>query len=271
MLLQKKEQKITFGWDLCHSCNYCCPYCGVWKENKNDEIILSVEQWYEIWYRIYEKYGSCHIYMSGGEPSTYPNFYQLVKKLCEIHSVEICTNLSFEVELLIQEISPEVLTIAPTFHPTFEKFEIFFEKIKKVINYLPNSQVYYVAYPGQINEMPSRSKKFKEIGVNLIPIPLRGDGYVLNNEEEKKIIEEISPYKGQKINYQLQKITPKGKLCNAGHLYAVVRTNGSVDRCSQYNDGRVGNFLDKNFKLFDKPTICEKDYCPIESQWIVEI
>ena len=270
MNLKRDKCIITFGWDLCYSCNYRCPYCGIWENKTSKEIFLSVEDWYKIWDRIYKKYGRCHIYISGGEPSTYPNFYELVKMLCKIHYVEICTNLSFKIEKLVSEISPEMLKIAPTFHPTFAEFEEFFFKIKEIKSYLPNLQVYYVAYPGQIKDMPLRSKKFKEIGVNLIPLPLRGDGYVLNNEEEKKIIEQITPYKGDKINYQLQKLSPKGKLCNAGHLYAVIRVNGMVDRCSQYSNGSVGNFLDKNFQLFNKPNFCEKEYCPIESQWIVE-
>ena len=107
-------------------------------------------------------------------------------------------------------------------------------------------------------------------GIKLIPLPLRGDGFVLNSEEEKKIIEELSPYKGSdKMSYQLNNLTPKGRLCRSGKDYAVIRTDGSVDRCSQYSTGSVGNFMDNNFKLNDKPEICEKSYCPIESQWIL--
>jgi len=269
MGIQIKVKKITFGWDLCSSCNYRCPYCGIWQNRTEEEIVLTVEEWLKVWDKIYSKYGNCYIYMSGGEPSIYPNFYELVKMLCKKHHIEICTNLSFDIEQFVPELSPEVLTIAPTFHPTFAEFEEFFYKIKKIKRYLPNSQVYYVAYPGQIKDMPYRSRKFREIGVELIPLPLRGDGYVINNEEEKKIIEEITPYRGEKINYQLQRISPKGKLCHAGELYAVIRTTGLVDRCSQYRTGEVGNFLDENFQLWDKPVVCTKEYCPIESQWIV--
>ncbi len=117
--------------------------------------------------------------------------------------------------------------------------------------------------------MPERSKRLKTQGINLIPLPLRGNGFVLNSEEEKRIVEEVSPYKGEKIDYQLQKISPKGSLCRAGQHYAVIRANGMVDRCSQYSTGELGNFIDESFKLLDKPILCEKEYCPIESQWII--
>lgn len=231
---------------------------------------LNAEQWGKLWHRLYTKYGSMHLFVSGGEPSTYPEFYELVRLLTKEHSLEICTNLSWDVERLVNDIPAGILKIAPTFHPTFADFEEFFAKSVGVKEYLPNYQIYYVAHPGQIKQMPERSRLFKQEGINLIPLPLRGDGYVLNSEEEKRIVEEVSPYRGNKIAYQLQKISPRGKLCRAGQHYAVIRSNGSVDRCSQYADGSVGKITDENFGFLDSPLPCEKDYCPIESQWILE-
>jgi MoaA/NifB/PqqE/SkfB family radical SAM enzyme len=265
----KQPFKYTFGWDLCYTCNYRCPYCGVWEKRADDNLFLAPQEWKEIWDRVYNKYGSCHIFMSGGEPSTYPRFYELVKKISEKHTVEICTNLSWSVEELIPEIPVGRLKIAPTFHPTFSDFEDFFSKLLKIKDYLPDLQTYYVAYPGQIKQMSERSKRLKENGIKLIPMPLRGNQVVLNTEEEKQTIQDLTPYTGEKIEYQLQRISPKGKLCQAGQRYAVIRADGKVDRCSQYEDGGVGNFLDGNFELFEKPQPCEKEYCPIESQWII--
>jgi len=261
--------KFTFGWDLCYTCNYRCPYCGIWENRSDSDLFLSAEEWGAIWDRVHAKYGSCHIYMSGGEPSFYPGFYDLALRLAQRHSIEICTNLSWDIDRLVPQIPAGTLKIAATFHPTFARFEEFFENAVRVKEYLPNSQIYYVAHPGQIREMPERSRRLKEQGVDLIPLPLRGDGYVLNSDEEKRIVEEVSPYKGEKIEYQLQRISPKGKLCRAGQFYAVIRANGAVDRCSQHRNGGLGNFLSEEFGLFDKPVLCEKDYCPIESQWII--
>ena len=259
---------VTFGWDLCKCCNFKCPYCGIWKEETGSTVMLKPEEWGAIWDKIFDRYGKCHIFVSGGEPSTYPGFYDLIKKLSKKHFPEICTNLSWQVEKLIPEISPENLKIAPTLHPSFMDFEEFFKKAVFVKAYLPDFQIYCVAYPGQIENMRLYSKRLKDEGIKLIPLPLRGDGYLINSEEEKKIIEEISPYRGEKINYQLNKISPKGKLCRAGKDYAVIRVDGAVDRCSQYSGGKCGSITDKNFKLFLEPAPCVKDYCPIESQWI---
>lgn len=265
-----KNGKKTFGWDLCSTCNYRCPYCGVWEKDPKNDLSLSVEKWQELWHNMYLKYGGIHLFVSGGEPSTYSRFADLMRVLSKEHTLEICTNLSWDVDCLVPEIPPGVLKIAPTFHPTFADFDVFFAKAIKIKEYLPNYQIYYVAHPGQIKEMPGRSKRFKEQGIKLIPLPLRGDGYVLNSEEEKRVVREVSPYRGEKIEYQLQSISPRGKACRAGKDYAVLRVNGTVDRCSQCANGSVGNILDKHFSLWDKALLCEKDYCPIESQWIVE-
>ncbi len=260
----------TFGWDLCHRCNYACPYCGVWKDHPEKDLILSPAEWEKVWDRIYNMYGGCRIFVSGGEPSVYPRFYELIKMLAKKHVPDICTNLSWDVEELTPFFKPGELRISATFHPSFSDFEVFFGKCVKARDYLSDKQIYYVAHPSQIEEMPERSARLKEQEINLIPLPLRGDGFTLNSEKEKKIIEEISPYKSNdKINYQLQNISPKGKQCRAGKDYAVIRFDGKVDRCSQYSNGSVGRIDDPDFRLCEAAQPCEKDYCPIESQWIV--
>ncbi|MHB9154393.1 MAG: radical SAM protein [Endomicrobiales bacterium] len=262
---------VTFGWDLCHRCNYRCPYCGVWKDRPENDVLLSPQEWEAVWNRLYDLYGRCHIFVSGGEPSVYPRFYELVQVLARKHFPEICTNLSWDVEKLAPGLSPEQFRIAPTFHPSFADFEAFFKKAVAVKEYLPDHQVYYVAHPNQIKDMPERSRRLKEHGIKLIPLPLRGDGFVLNSDEEKKIIEELSPYKGsEKMEFQLQNFSPKGRRCRAGMEYAVIRVNGTVDRCSQCSDGRVGKLIDPHFTLFKEPAPCEREFCPIESQWIVK-
>jgi hypothetical protein len=189
---------VTFGWDLCHRCNYRCPYCGVWKDHPEQDRIFSPQEWQTIWDRMHDLYGKCHIFISGGEPSVYPGFPDLVRLLCRNHLPEICTNLSWDVGELVPALSPQQLRIAPTFHPTFADFEAFFAKAVRIREYLPDSQVYYVAYPSQIREMPERSARCRDAGIKLIPLPLRGDGFVLNSEEEKKDHRGTQPVQGER-------------------------------------------------------------------------
>ena len=128
-----------------------------------------------------------------------------------------------------------------------------------------------MAQKSSVPSLPEWSRRFSEHGIKLVPIPLRGGEEVLNNDTEKEAITEVSPYAGEKkIGYQMKALSPKGKLCSAGQRYAVIRSDCRVDRCSQTCDGEVGSILAPDFRLFDAPAPCKKDYCPIESQWIIE-
>ncbi|MCM2266901.1 MAG: radical SAM protein [Elusimicrobiales bacterium] len=263
--------KTTFGWDLCHTCNYRCAYCRGWERQSAGDVTLPPERWLEIWGRIRELYGECHIFVSGGEPSTYPGFGGLMLGLAKLHEVDICTNFSWDPAPLAAALPPGRLTISPTFHADFAEFEDFFAKAVKYKDYLPSRQVYTVAQKTSVPLLPEWSRRFAEHGVKLVPIPLRGGEEMLNDKKEEKTIDEVSPYSGEKkLGYQLKRLSPKGKLCSAGQRYAVIRSDCRVDRCSQTCDGEVGSILEPDFRLFDAPRPCRKDYCPIESQWIIE-
>ncbi len=266
--------KITFGWDITYVCNYRCPYCTVW--DQPTKLNLTVEEWIGAWERVRRKYGRCYIYMSGGEPSRYPDFYNLVRALTRLHTVDVCTNLSWDVRRLVPAVGNDVLRVAASFHPSFARFEEFFEKAVYVKDYLPSrpegAAVYYVASRAQIPEMAGYRERFARGGLALVPLPVVEDMDIGNDEREKRLIEELSPNKNdprQKLEFQLKELSPQGKLCRAGHHYAMIRGDGSVDRCSVYKDKQVGNFLDEDFELFDGPRVCAQSWCPYESQWLV--
>jgi organic radical activating enzyme len=266
-----KTVKTTFGWDLCHTCNYRCDYCRGWERESAGDVTLPPEKWLEIWKRIKDLYGECHLFVSGGEPSTYPGFADLMLGLAKLHEVDICTNLSWDPSALASALPPGRLTLSATFHPDFADFEDIFAKAVKFRDYLPSRQVYTVARHPHIEKLPEWSRRLAEHGIKLVPIPLRGGGEVLNSEKEKEVITDVSPYTGdRKLGYQLKRLSPKGKLCSAGQHYAVIRSDCRVDRCSQCSDGEVGSILAPEFRLFAEPRPCKLEFCPIESQWIIE-
>lgn len=270
-----KPGQVTLGWDLTYVCNYRCPYCTVW--DQPTKVKNTVAKWVEIWERMHRLYGRCYIYMSGGEPSTYPYFVELIEALTPMHTVDTCTNLSWKVERAVPEISPEVFRISASFHPTQVPFEIFLPKAVYVREYLPwrpeGGAVYFVADPKQMDRMEFYREEFAKYGIAMVPLPLVVDQGIGNTEEEKHRIEAISPNRGapdHKLEYQLKTKGPNGRLCRAGHQYAMIRGDGMVDRCSRYTDRQVGNFLDPHFRLWRSPRPCYMDWCPYESQWIVE-
>ncbi|MCX5796128.1 MAG: radical SAM protein [Elusimicrobia bacterium] len=267
-------QTVHFGLDLTYACGYSCPYCVLPPAGKP----RPVGDWLAAWQRMRQRYGRCYIYMSGGEPSVYPGFYDLVKALAALHTVDLCTNLAWQVERLVPGLSPDVFKISATFHPTQVSFEDFLAKAVAVRDYLPQRwppkrSVYFVADPKQMDRMPEYQARFAEHGLILVPLPLMSGQHLGNDEGEKRAIAEISPNKDtsdQKLGFQLQELTPKGKLCRAGQRYALIRGDGMVDRCTRHEDRALGDFFAPDFALWPEPRPCMQEWCPFESQWLVQ-
>jgi MoaA/NifB/PqqE/SkfB family radical SAM enzyme len=265
--------KVHFGLDMTYACNYACPYCVLPPVQKH----RPVAEWVKAWERVYNKNGRCYIYMSGGEPSIYPGFYDLVKAITPMHTVDLCTNLSWDVKKLIPALSSDVFRVSATFHPTEVSFEEFLPKAVYVREYLPQRfpplrSIYFVADPKQMDRMPEYKSRLEENGLALIPLPLMVGKEMGNSAEEKKTIAELSPNKetwDQKLDFQLKDQTPKGRLCHAGQRYVHIRGDGKVDRCTRHEDRQLGDFFAEDFAVWDEPRTCFQEWCPFESQWLV--
>lgn len=266
-------QTPHFGLDLTYACNYRCPYCVLPPPGPP----RPVSEWLRVWKRLHERHGRCYIYMSGGEPAVYPGFYELVRELTALHTVDLCTNLAWRVEELVPRLSPEVFKISATFHPTQVALEEFLAKAAAVKDYLPQRwppkrSVYFVADPPQLGRLPEYQAAFEARGLVLVPLPLMSDHSIGNDEREKAAIAEASPNRDtadKKLSYQLQELKPKGRLCRAGQRYVLIRGDGRVDRCTRYEDRQLGDFFAETFALWDEPRLCEQEWCPFESQWLV--
>ena len=57
------------------------PLLQILESATEEDIILKPEKWETIWGRIFSAYGRCHIFVSGGEPSIYPGFYEIIRFL----------------------------------------------------------------------------------------------------------------------------------------------------------------------------------------------
>lgn len=278
-----KYAKII-GWTITYNCNFRCPYCFVWRDASEKDLTLSPKDWLKIWDGIYDRYGKCFINLSGGEPSVYPGFADIVRMLSKKHVCCVCTNFSWDPKILIPEISSENLQIFASFHPKFIDFGEFYEKVRYSRKYIQNSLVAYVAYKEQIKDIPLYRKKLEKIGVKLLVHPLRDEGFIIEDGRVKN----TDTSKGQKLinddcdkniiagntaefdEYRLGIKSPKGKMCRSGMDSACIWPDGTVNRCTRYREETLGNITDVNFRLSGTPRICGKDLCPIEYRMIIE-
>jgi len=261
---EKKLRKIT--WNLLYDCNYRCSYCffeGKWEEYKKRNIYLSASDWFKYWLKLYEKYGYLYILITGGEPFIYPDFIELIKRLSEIsYHINISSNGSGDLKKFVKEISPSKVSLSLSFQPEFENLNSFIEKVIFIRKYGFNGCINFVAYPPYIKDINMLREKFYTIDEKLKVIPFWGKynnlDYPQSYTYDEKIIIGID-------DEWWKKIRKKGSLCEAGFKTALIFPDAKVARCGQVGERfLLGNFLDENFSLLNRPLPCDAEYCPCD-------
>lgn len=280
-------REIYFNWHSIYKCNYRCPYCfynGSWQVLPRLKEELTIENWVMAWHRIYEKYGSVAIGITGGEPLLYPAFAKLIKEISRYHNISIVTNLSWSLKNLIDfanQIDSIKVKMTPSFHPSFTETKSFLEKALFLKKKGISERVFYVTYPPQLELMKYFKKEFEQNGLRFVAVPFRGEYQGTNypegyTEEEVRLINDSSSSLESEekrwVDDQTSLKRTKGRLCRAGQIYAHVDVYGQVYRCSRssQNSKPIGDLFDIDFRLLDKALPCEMETCPCEYRSLAE-
>jgi len=183
--------RVYFTWGLLHECNYSCAYCYVPRSEKYAPV--PADKIISAWENVFEKYGSCRIRLDGGEPSIYPGFVTMVKKISRFHKLQINTNLSFPAERFIKEIDPLRVRIDASFHPGQAPLQEFLEKAVKLKSKGFKVVAALVAYPATLKKIAEIRKAVETHGIPFLIHPYSGEykGKIYPRdftEEEKKLI-----------------------------------------------------------------------------------
>lgn len=266
--------RVFFTWDIHYRCNYKCSYCNAQKPGQDDFIearYLEVAQWIAIWRDIYKRYGSCEIQLTGGEPFTYPKIMDLITQLSKIHTLEFSTNLSWDVEPFIKNITPDRARIGVSFHPEFIDFNLFLDKALRLKNSGFEVWVNYVAYPPILKDMPKYKLEVEKAGMNFSILPFTGvfDGRSYPDEyleSERKIMncDDINIFNKKTIDWKTgeQKNKTMGRLCRMGQRYAKIHPDAEAYRCCGIGSSKLGNLITGTFELLEEPAHCECEQCP---------
>jgi MoaA/NifB/PqqE/SkfB family radical SAM enzyme len=268
--------RVYFTWDILYECNYKCSYCN--KHNGPIYPYPSLEKLLKLWNNVYEKYGSCHIHIAGGEPLIFPNFLDLIKNMSEVHTLEFSTNLSLEIYPIIEKINPLRVRIQASYHPEFSNFKEFCNKVKTLKNNGFDIWITYVGYPPYLHNLPFYKEEFEKI-TRFFIFPFGGrfnnqeypQGYT---EEEKKILGIYSQddhVNKRMIDWRtdINKSNTEGKLCRMGQMYAKIYPDGEARSCCMDKAVSLGNFYNETFKLLDEPVICKNTLCSCWRSMIV--
>ncbi len=265
---------IRIVWDIHYKCNYRCPYC--WFENDFNSRHLKVKdiptkEWIKRWNHVYDRYGTAHIEITGGEPFIYDNFVYLVKEISKHHTIRVTTNLSVDIHSIISEINSERVKIISSFHPTFAELDIFLKKVLALKESGHGDTVIYVAYPPQFNLIDSYRKRFEDNGIVFSVTPFCGIYKGFNypsaySDHEKEVLGQCIGEDKDRLKYTLNSESPMGKLCHAGQQSILLFEDGKVARCGPLKTKPFTNLFDKDFKFLEKPQPCESDFCPCDDR-----
>jgi len=258
--------KLNFTWLTNHSCNYRCPYCfldGRWDEFKRSDKHFSKKEIIAAWKRIRDSYSESHICISGGEPTIYPEFIDIVKEISQMHTVGISTNLSLDVSKITENLNPSRVDLSISFHPHFTKVEAMLEKLNVLKKFNWPMLVMCVGWPPLIPLLDDFYAHFKEFNFSVLPFWGTYDAKTYPQGYTSYEKEVVNRYIARRENedFKTEPVLVRGRLCRAGQVYAHIEPDGRVLRCSAGAQPLARKFYDKNFSLLNEPSACNAEFC----------
>ncbi|MHB9154089.1 MAG: radical SAM protein, partial [Endomicrobiales bacterium] len=168
--------RVCITWLLNNKCNYRCSYCQNDFKEPEGFTVLPPERWAEIWKSVHDRYGTCAIQLTGGEPTFYPRFFEVLREVAKLHFVEMQTNLSWEPRQLIDTVSPDrVSRVGASFHQEFEKYDSFIQKMRALKDAGFKVEITYVAYPPYLEKGKDFLRIAREAGVPFSVLSFQGE------------------------------------------------------------------------------------------------
>jgi organic radical activating enzyme len=284
---------FNVSWILGRFCNYKCTYCWPYANTDkpdHQELSLYKHTIDEIKRQARDNnYTQFHFSFSGGEPTAYKNFGELIEYYCsdtapEYQSLHMTTNLSpgskwwnkwLETTKDLQRRS-----ITASFHAEFANEQEFGDKCLQLMKQGVLVTINQVMVPELWKEYYERSLRFIDRGIHVTLKPQSDPtaSFVVSGytEEQTKILqtesEQDTPQVRLKANdgieYELDQAERlnafgfnkfKGWTCNAGYQSCIIRGD-EVKRAYSCSDEPLGTLKD-GFTLFKTPSKCVTDTC----------
>ncbi|MBL7130478.1 MAG: radical SAM protein [Candidatus Omnitrophica bacterium] len=265
--------KKFWNWDIHYECNYRCSYCFLaekWDRAAKENRYPGIKKWLDVWGKILENYGECHIHFSGGEPFTYPDFFDFIVYLSEMSTLEFSTNLSFDVEYFIRKLNPARVRLNASYHPEFADFDRFLRDVLLLRGADFAVSVSFVAYPPHLKMLDDLNNQFSKSNITFIAQPFRGeykkraypDSYSDSEKDMLGPCRKSTSSSNTMFEHHLGKKPNRSKLCHMGQMYGKVYACADVYRCCSTGAEKIGNLLDDaDFKLFNNPEPCQIKEC----------
>lgn len=267
------NKTITVCWLTNFSCNYGCPYCILkphWEYALKRDRYFSIKQILSAWTNLRNRYGEVNINISGGEPTIYPDFLNIIKELSMLHRIDLNTNLSIPIDSIMEHLDASRINLSVAFHPFFMKITDMVCKLNALKTKGWNVEVACVAWPPLIHNLEYYQSLLQNLNFQVLPFRGIYDDRLYPfsyTQKEKEIINKyIADRQGVKFSTEPPKVT--GRMCRAGQVYANIMPDGAVLRCGSGQEVIHKDFFDGNFTFLDKPAPCKAEHCDC-LDWVV--
>lgn len=280
---------IEADWVLLTTCNFRCAYCFV--PLPALETKLTTYGTNAQWSEGFDATGKTWLlHISGGEPSIYPGFVDLCKRLSEHHYLSINSNLSHRrIDTFAETINPErvhFINAAVHYDERLEHtaLDAFITRVQKLRRHRFHVLVSLVMTPLLVKNFPEISSYFESHGLSLIPKVMRErfEGKIYPgaySAEQRSLIHEylakarknyatVTSVMGETATIDMftddrlldSPRIYRGKLCGSGHNFVRIEPDGAVIRCG--SGMQLGNILLRNVAFLTAPKPCDSFYCP---------
>lgn len=266
-------ESIIFDWIINFECNFRCPYCwfhGQWESLEKFNKYVDKKAIMDFWCSIYRRHGAVRVNISGGEPFINSGFIDTIHELAKLHRVEVMSNVSLNVNYLLNKEGPAALEIVPSFHPLSADLDEFKSASLRLKERGWLTKVSYLAWPPLIHKINYFRDIFSGLGLKFFARPFfgiyGGKKYPeMYTDEEKAAIYGSVAHSGD-MPPTVEPIKTKGRPCYAGNRYALIQPDGAIYRCGTTRPSSpehlvIGHILEKGFKLFDMVQPCDAEEC----------
>ena len=279
---------VEVDWHLLSTCNYRCAYCFVPPEHLASKVQIFASP--QAWQLAFDASGAVWlIHLTGGEPSIYPDFVELSRALTANHYISINSNLTRPSLLkFAEEIDPQRVSFINAGLHIGERekragTDIFVWHADRLRLAGFRVLVSVVATPEALTRFEEAIALLKPVGLFPIPKLLRGlwsggiypHAYTSFDKDRFRIFSRRArEFYGREILARIADPPSldmlnddiyvdgvpdfRGLMCEAGHKFVHMRSNGDIFRCG--GDFR-GNLLVGSFARSLTPAPCKTSYC----------
>jgi organic radical activating enzyme len=164
-------------WRLHGRCNLRCPYCfydKIWHVIDRDCALFPLDVWKRFWDGLYRDHGSFQISLTGGEPFMYRDLGPLLAHLAKRHTVDVCTNLTWNVADWAPRLDPAAIGIHAAFHPYAALIDDFVRKLSYMRDRGFAVMASFVGYPPAFERLAEYGAALEKAGLPWMCRPLTG-------------------------------------------------------------------------------------------------